>query len=1086
MTTLIELALPCRVVTLDFVTVGPDGMSTLEGFITRAALLGINTSDKLARFLGLPERLVVEVVGSLWATGLVTINNNSGTIEVSDTARERLVASQGKTPTLDLPGTSQRRNFLFEPVTGVITPWRDGQIRPRDGSVRLPVTMGLTETDIPRDELVRSVQTVVRREKERGSAAIVRSVSFSNPLLRSGEVLRWLHVLVEAHFDTATKQVWIATQDHIWDGEAGRRLREHVSALVAQEPDQEFARQLTGRAEIRFEAPDRLDVVLGQMAQKIDQLAKSEPSLAPDRYAELLNLSGRVQDQITALNRTRALITPVTGTRGHQWAVDDLIENAERQLVLVAPTMAYPQVRNLLPKLRKAIADGVRLVVMWGRTADDQLPRPVLNALNELQRDPNAIVLMPDRSSRTQACLIIQDDVRALVGSHSPLDGSTLSRDALSILIEPAEKGPLPVPAVVDLLIWTRQNYPYWRQGRRIMLHRHEFDPDGEMDERQPSTATITRPESVAERQTIDAAAVRVWATSWTEHHTALTEAATRAEQVGPAVRVVSDAGLTSTLWGAVRAADRRLIVADDRIDTRVANADLAEAIRARCAAGAQTLLLHPRIAGAAGETDPFSQLADDGIVVRHGRADCRAVMTDREVLIGSFSPLGDGSAGAGGIRVSQVSLHIEGQDIAIRIGDILGAAPVEVPAPAAIVPTEHSASPKLLAGPTLLEARAAPDMISFADRVVDRLGVLEDPWQVLEIWRNPDGTADTDDEGTEAVPTAELRVAAAALLRHGVGKDLDGALTWTRWLVVDAWERREFVEAALLAMHLPTAERLRDCAALAAALEIGPLGRLLDDAAWNLIDADRSVQAAGTVSMLADFLLHNGDNSIEVLENLDFIATLPPAWRGLAEQTRAFHSRRVGSLPLRELEDATNQAADIAAMETTARELCDRVEKLRLLRKRFSFDAGVAIHDGLFAKGGLMTIIGTAAAAGVPAFAGLHADLPYDLKSHMNGIVEAAGKKDMEWHKHVHFLRNVETIVRTARVLADRADRADSTPEDLPPVRAAADLGQYVAGQWERLFAEAGGAIAPPYDLPARALLDRLSPLARWIREQP
>ena len=71
-----------------------------------------------------------------------------------------------------------------------------------------------------------------------------------------------------------------------------------------------------------------------------------------------------------------------------------------------------------------AIVRGVRLVVMWGRTSDDKLPSEVLNAFNELQRNPNAIVLLPERSSRTQACLVIQDNVRALVGSRSPLDGS--------------------------------------------------------------------------------------------------------------------------------------------------------------------------------------------------------------------------------------------------------------------------------------------------------------------------------------------------------------------------------------------------------------------------------------------------------------------------------------------------------------------------------------------------------------------------------------------------------------------------------------------------------------------------------------
>jgi hypothetical protein len=654
--------------------------------------------------------------------------------------------------------------------------------------------------------------------------------------------------------------------------------------------------------------------------------------------------------------------------------------------------------------------------------------------------------------------------------------------DALSTLIEPAEKGPLPVPAVVDLLIWARQNYPYWRQGRRIMLHRHEFDPDGQLDERQPVPSAVMRPESNAERRSIDAVAVRVWATSWTEYHTTLMEAAARAEQVGPAVRVVTGAEFTSTLWGAVRTAQLRLVVADDRVDPRVANTDLADAIRARRAAGAQTLLLHPRLPGPEKVADSFTELAGkgSGVVVRHGRAGCRAVITDREMLIGSASPLA-GGGGAG--RVSQVSLHIDGQDIAIRMGELLGAVPITPPA--SPVPIQRSTLPKLVAGPLLLDARAAPDGVGFADRVADRLGTLEDPWRVLEIWRDGGESADVEAGAYGgAVPKEELRVAAATLLRHGIGTELEGALTWTRWLVVHAWERREFVEAALIAQRLPQTESLRGCAALGAALEAGPLGGLLDDAAWELIDADRPARAAGAVGVLADILLRNGGNGVEALENLELAAALPQVWRGLAEHAVAFHRRRVGAVPLRALDAVTSHAAIAAASASSARELSDRVEKLRKLRQRFNFAAGEALHDGLFAKDGLLTIIGAAAAEGVPAFVDLDRELPRDVKGHMDKIIIAAGKK-MEWHNHVHFLTDVQEMVRMARALVHDAGRSDAPPDELPEVHAATALGEYAADRWDLLFADAGAAIAPPYDLLARSLLDRLNPLVRWIRER-
>ncbi|WP_433788575.1 hypothetical protein [Actinoplanes sp. CA-252034] len=1081
MTDLIELAVPCRVLTLEIVVAGADGLSTLEGFVARAVLLGVNTSERLAKFFAVPERVIVDVVGGLWTTGLITIDPYIGTIEVSEAARERLVSSQGATPTLDLPGVSKRRNFLFEPATGIILPEKQALGRPNEGAIRLPLVAGLSETDIPREELVRSVQTVLRRERRSGATTVVRSVSFGNPLLRGSEVVRWLHVLVESHTDLATGQLWIVPQDHTWDGEPGRRLRDHVSALARRDAELDYVRQLTGRSPRKLEEPERLAKLLDDMTNKIKQLAAADPSLARARYDELVEMSARIQSRITDLDRTRAAITPVSADAGHDWAVADLIDNAQRQLVLIAPMLEYPQIHALLPHLKEAIGRGVRLVVMWGRSADDKLPSQVLNALNELQRDPNAVVLLPERSSRTQACVVIQDNVRALVGSRSPLDGSAIGRSTLSVLVEPSEKGPLPVPAITDLLIWARQHYPYWRQGRRIMLHRHEFDPDGEMDERQPIESAITRPEPVAEDAVIDRAAIEVWVTGWRQYHTALTEAAAGAERVGPAVQLINNGGHISAFWSVVRSADQRLVIADDRFDPRVATADLADTIRARHAAGARTLLLHPPATGGRGKatTDPFSRLptAGSGISVQHGRAGCRAVVTSTDTIIGSMSPLGDA---AGGQRISQVSLHLQGREISARIGELLGAPPIDAPhidePPIDEPPAEQVISPEIAAGPALLHARAAADRSEFGNRVVDRLGLMEDPWRVLDIWADAAARTDDDTDG-------EIRLAVAALVHAGVGADLPSADRWRRWLVVDAWERREFVEAALLAQRLPQGDPLRECAVLDAALEVGPLGPLMEQSALCLLDADRSAQAAGAAGVIADILLYAGIAGVEVLQEYGLLDALTPAWRRLADEVVAFHGRRVGPLPLPAMEAAAARADRSAAADADVQYLRTQIAKLRKLRNRFNFDAGTALHDGLFSRNGLLNNIGAAAAEGREAFADLRTSLPVDVKTHMNDIVAAANEDPFEWHKHVTFLQAVQDIVRTTRALADDADDGGPHSEDIPQLRVATDLGRYVDAQWDQLFTDAD-TIAAPYHLPVRALLDRLTPLRRWIQE--
>jgi hypothetical protein len=236
---------------------------------------------------------------------------------------------------------------------------------------------------------------------------------------------------------------------------------------------------------------------------------------------------------------------------------------------------------------------------------------------------------------------------------------------------------------------------------------------------------------------------------------------------------------------------------------------------------------------------------------------------------------------------------------------------------------------------------------------------------------------------------------------------------------------------------------------------------------------------------VLADILLRDGDHGVEVLQNLELAAALPPTWRGLADRAIDFHHTRVGSLPLRELELSAAQAGNAATLETQRHHLRDRVEKLRKLRQRFSFDSGTALHDALFAKDGLLGLIGSAAADGLDAFPELRPKLPHDVRRHMGQLIKDAGERPMVWHKHVNFLSNVEDIVRSARNIADGAGRAAPPPDELPQVRASEHIGRYAADHWEQLFAQATGTIPRPYDLPPRALLDALTPLVRWTREQ-
>lgn len=1089
----VELAIPCRLITLQ-VRTGPEaGMTTLEGFVARAILLGRTRVSRIAELFAVPDRMIIDVISSLWSKGHITVDLDGGTIDLSASARETL-ARRGTLA--DADQQIQPRKFLFEPITGLIFLERHGVTRPREASLRMPLANGITETDISREELVRAVQSAVRDDRRHGIRANVLDVSFGNPILREPTSLRWLHLQVQVRRDPATGRIWIGIDNPLWGATARQRLGSHIAELADTEPDLPFVRQLLGRAEVELEQGERLGILMERMNEKVRDLDTTDPTLVLNRQAELRALSLRIQERLADVNRTRAAVVPVRNASGQDWAAETLIDSARRQLLIVTPTLSYQRLNSLLPNLRKAAKRGVRVVIMWGRAPDERLAPRVQSALDELVLAGQSRMMLPRRSSRTDACVLVQDDDRALVGSYGPLSADAPGDRQVSVLVEPAERGPRPVPAVVDLLVWARQNYPYWRDGRQIMLHRHEFDPDGDVEDYVPVTAELPLPD-VEDDTLIDAAAVRLWADNWAECRDAFTAAVAAAAQVGAALEVVADGDNRSAFWEALRSAGRQVVIADDAVSSRATDTALVTEIRARRQAGAAVLLVHPALSASSNAGRQLAGLEEGPgqVAVRLGRPGTRASVADDEILIGSFSPLAGTDSAGPGTRRSQLGLHIQDKAFAAELARALGAAAPadDPPGPAAAVRPPGQAG---TAWPVLRKARAAPDGAGFGNCVAESLRDVAEPWRVLDIWNGAvpadpawdSGTLDGDPPSPrDRVPQREIRIAAAALLRT-TARQADGAGKWARWMVADAWERRCFVEAAMLGRLLPRdMGGLYSSAVLATALEIGPLGPVAGEAAWDLIGGEAAASSAGAAGALGELLLWAGPDGLEALEVL--ADSLPAAWQRLAsEATRYFHGEASGPLPLGAFTAAGARVSDRLTAERQQTELSERIDKLEALRRRFSFDTGLALHQSLFSGDGMLSVIRSALQGGDPAaLAGLRPRLPADVRRHMDNLIAAADERPMEWHSQVSFLRSVEDIVRTARELADAAAFAgDSQSRDSDAlIRRCEKLARHVASSWDSLFAEATSSVAAPYGQPMLALLDKLNPLARWAWER-
>lgn len=1062
----VELAIPCRLVTLK-VLVGPErGLTTLEDLVARAIPAGRRTVEQQRELFRLPRRIILDVVHSLWSKGHVMVDFQNGTLELTDGARDML--AQGGL--LHESAKLETRQFLFEPVTGQIFPEFKGTRRPREGALEVPPQHGVTEADLSAAELLDAVQSALRYDRRMGFRLNVLDVGFGSPMLRPPAEMRWLSARAAVSIDDTSERltVTILDDDRSWGLRARQRMAEHLANLAEQQPDQEFVKRLRSQADRVLVQPETLEAQLRKMAALIDGIPELTPSQRELRQKELVNLATSVNEKIAAFDRDRACAVLVERATGYYWAVNELINSADRQIVIASPRIAYDCLNDLLPALRDALNRGVALVIMWGQTISDSLSRPVQTAFNELKTKYKKQILIADRSARTEACIVIQDNVRAVVGSHSPLAvDPARDRGQIAVLIEPSGEGPQIPRCVTDLLIWARRTYPYFQDGQRIELLPENFSAAAtrRQVETQPS---LPFPDYDPERA--DEAAVQLWAAGWKECLAVMQEEVRSKTARVPAVEVVMDGAHRDLIAQALTLSSERLAFADDCVDPRVANDIMAGRILERAAAGAKVYMMHPSATVAGKVGGAFAALASrqgQGIHVRHRRASVRAVLSDDQVVLGSYSPLGESVRPSRTGRVSQLGVRIHGAAFADDFARALGIPLTGHRAESVRAPASRSRSGTVANAALLLaEARRARGAGGFTATLIEGFESCGGPWSVLEEWERTN------------VPEEELRRAVALALERGPEAPPKVRAHWLTWLVTDAWRRRSFVEAAVVGRLLP-----RDSAKLpgaacvaAAALEVGPLEGLLVEAALELLEAHPAARAVAAAGAMAETLLWAGSEGTSMIA--EFQEALPPSWRELAREAQAFAHRAAGvPLPLKTLAERQAYSARLVAQDEAWQELAEKIDHVRQLRQRFDFPSGLAMHDGLFRRDGLLTRI-RAAADDPDSRAELGAVLPDNVHRHLDALVAEAGAEPIQWRRHTFFLKTVESIVRRARaLLPDELGKQITSGERARALRASKGLSKIVTASWDRLFSDAA-ALPHPYDLPMIALLDRLQPL--------
>ncbi|MFD5137688.1 hypothetical protein ACFWMX_15815 [Streptomyces sp. NPDC058378] len=1078
----VELAIPCRLVTLSLLLGPEDGLTTLEDLVAKAIAAGRSTVEDQADLFALPRRIVLDVVHSLWRKGHIMVGFQDGTLELTDGARE-VIASGGSLR--DSAAKQEHRQFLFEPVTGRVFPADHGTRQPSVGSLHVPLHQVLSETDLPADELLRAVQTAIRNDRRsRGFRQNVLDVGFRSPVLRPASELRWLSAQAQVFLDNDTGRIsaqLLERDQPGWNSRSRERMRQHLADLAQQQPDHKFVQALRGRADVQLVAPESADSLLRRMGEAVRALADAEPEHIGVRQKFLADLSQRLSARIAETGRAKAAVVVVARAAGHEWTVKDLIQSARTQLVFSAPDISYAALSGLLPDLRKALERGVHLVFLWGGREGDILPNRVRTALFDLEARHPSKVLFTDRSARTAACVVVQDNQRAFVGTHSPLsvDIARDTRGEVGILVEgTAQDGPPGTPqCVTDLLIWARKSFPYWQLGQRILIQDDSFGPVPERRRAEPVAAVLPpgEEEGHVDRLRQDPAARALWVESWVEHHAVLSGALRRATEGDPVVEILEDGAPRDLVQQALHSATRRLVLADDSSDAQASDERFVAALGERLDQGVAVQLIRP--AGRGQERTPaqpeLKALIRRGLKVRDERAGARAAIWDDEAIIGSLPLLHDRRRTLRpSERTSHVGVHVRGTAAATTIAAELG-----VPAELRTEPETVAEPGSRLSGATavalslLVDAAAERGSARYAAIVAERLRQVDDLWGVLDVWHS------------KVRPEDMRPVVAAALLQEQESRDEHWS-RWAGWLVAEAWDRRAFVEASLLGRLLHGAQGAVHPAACTAAvaLETGPLGPVLSEAALELSYSELPAQAVGAAAGLAETLLRAvPDDGLIALALLD--EALPPSWQELAATAKRHREAGHGPLPLALLASELSRMTELSETAEQWEELVDQIDRMKRLH-RFTFDSGKFLHRELFARDGMLTAIRAAAEGSAEDCARMQDSLPVHVRRHLDQIVADGGRPEIQWGNQRTFLQTIEDIVRRARSIAPMPNGPGSTAATAPEAAGCEELAKLIADKWDALFSDANG-LGRPFASPLLALLDRLDPLAQWQRSQ-
>ncbi|MEV4096352.1 hypothetical protein [Streptosporangium saharense] len=1059
MSDVLTLYLPCSVVPIK-VTYGygehlsPIEVIAMKMIATYDDSYGKVGAEEFVDLIGLGESVCNDLISGLWSRGHVALDFHRGEIRLTD--RSRQAAAAGELEKLETGEVRESiAKIMCDQLTGCVLPL-GGSNRPAERRFTIPASpdSGSVE-NAPRADILNAL----KRSPESLRGRVVLSARLAPVELRRTTGIRYLPLDVRVGIDPDTDRLRFTVLGHHLPERHRRLVAARLAQIADTDPKSSFVQAVRGRTDQLYREPAPLKDRLDQLERNAADAAHAQPGTRVRSHDRLRAAADRIMDEI-AMSVAYEIKAEIVRDSDHLQVIKEIVRSAERQLVLASPIVHLRGIQNIADELHDALNSGVQVVMIWGRSHDDEFDPQVIRLLEQLTGGPghNSMrLLRSTRSSKIKVSLAIADDREAVITSLPFLEGDSRPAVRQRGLQISAPRPGLPCRLVEDLLTWSARVVPEYTLATSMYTRSEDFVGEGTTD---PDLETLNQvlgelPHAPSESDdTASGQQAAIWSEAWVNAVRRLRQFVT--ERPLPTGRLVQDAEHRDLLWGAIRGAHRRVLIATPDLRNAQISPRLAQALKSQLLQGVQVTVAHGLdITDAASELKSLRQeYTKLDLVSKANNARC--LVADDEVVIGSFAYLSDPP----GMPHGELSVAIRDAALADRLAGGIGRMKAVTTPFEPIRPPSGTQAAVLHSIMREVGANTRP----VGEVIRETLRTVPDPWSYADYVRSA------------PVPSRIARAVVAWTLRNAPAADRE-AEAWA-WLVTGLWQDREFIPAAVLRRAVLSSE-FRPRVNLTGVL-LNRAAGMVGDALVEAATDDGSAQAE-RIALIAlcsvELLLGSGDH--EAYEALTVLDDVPTPWATLASAVRTHYEKVGRPLPLSRILADIARAQDTLTTERLWQDLVVAIEHVQ--QTKMQFPQTRRAHEALFRQdhtlGTLREAVDTRNVEGVARWL----DRPEvdDLGGEFDRVTfeRSPGTSLLTGTRRRGYLRRLDEMVAAARALS-----GDVIPDvAMPEIQSEAHaLAVEISSLWNSLGETAGQPDAPEHVL-THALLEELSVIRRW-----